>query len=196
MNSLSNLPPTGLLFRLRVIVQEQKGSACSSFFFPPPHGTKSERVSMTAQGGSFIPNGKNKWAHPKTEVIPRTGLQEEPASFNGASSLPRGGFLPGMAPRSLRFHPESQIPVRYRGSRCSQAILISTFHYCRHSRLLGSKVEGCLTEKCRAASSHKAMCPSLPLNRLVSVPIFPYSSTSFLFHTINTHLPTPTQPHT
>lgn len=188
MNSLSNLPPTGLLLRLGEIGQEQKREGPFFFSIPPiphtPHPApprdKCRRVRVTVCGGSVIPSGRNKQTKPKTEVIPRTGLQEEPAPFSETSSLPKGDLLPGGAPRSRRFGPESQTPLETRGSRYSQAISVSTFPYCRPRRLL---VEGCLTEKCSVASSHKTVCPSLSLSSLASSPIFPCSSTYFFSQT-------------
>lgn len=94
MNSSSNLPPTGLLLRLRVIGQEQKGAGPflnDSVFSHLPGGQKWE-IEGDCLGGFFIPNGKNRQA--KTEVMSRRRLQEEPVSFSGVSPLPKGGLLP------------------------------------------------------------------------------------------------------
>lgn len=67
---------------------------------------------MTAWGRSFIPNGKNKQVKPKTEVIPRTGLQEEPVPFSGASSFAKGGsYLRGLQETS-DFILNPRLPVR------------------------------------------------------------------------------------
>ena len=48
------------------------------------------------------PNGKNKPAELKTEVIPRIGLQGERVTYSEASSLPKGASSLGGLQGSLR----------------------------------------------------------------------------------------------
>lgn len=57
---------------------------------------------MTAWGGFFLsPMGRTA-SERKTEVISRTDLQEEPASFSGGVIVAKGGLFSGSAPRRLR----------------------------------------------------------------------------------------------
>lgn len=101
MNSSSNLSPTGLLLRPRVIGQEQKRElALASVILLSVEGDTSRRVRMTAWGGSFICNGKDN-----SRKKNRGHFQDKPAG--GASVLQwrnrvtKGGLFSGSAPRSL-----------------------------------------------------------------------------------------------
>lgn len=190
MNSLSNLPPTGLLLRLRVIGQEKGGRPFPQgfFLFPPPQGAKCRQVRVTAWGGSFIPDGKG-------QAEPKTGhFQDGPAG--GASALQwkkpfakqRGLTQEG----SKKAHILPLITISLSGgagSRCSQAVSISNFPYCKSWELqvLRSKV-AYWKEKCSAAFSHKAMCPSLSVNSLFyhHLPCLPHFF-SFIYNTTYTH---------
>ena len=97
MNSSSNLPPKGLLLRLRVIGQEWNGggagSALSSLILSSSThlgGGQKWEGEGDCPGWIFSsPMGRTD-RQSLEEVIPRAGLQEEPAPYSGTSSLPKG----------------------------------------------------------------------------------------------------------
>lgn len=101
-------------------------------------------------------------AERKTEVISRTDLQEEPASFSGGVIVAKGGLFSGRALfGECSKEPEKPklLPCR-EGSRCSQATSASAFLIAGPGGFGVCIRKGYLTkETWVAASSHIVLFP-------------------------------------